>query len=225
MSSLTLYIQHDYGKKSPFPVKIEPNKTFGELRKKVADILDIDHENLLLCAKEEYNDTFNNKKIKEIDGIDDNLTLYAEGYVCGGGGIPMSDISNKEGLVAKNYSKSAKRWHIITEGLNVTGICKTKECEAYDKQVDCQIGLGTFDLVRDADQVRCPMCLNEIDPLTCCFCECEYKIEGKKKVNGKTERVNTDWKRVEKDYEYYDPDKSGIVKWLMLIIETRSIRD
>jgi len=42
-------------------------------------------------------------------------------------------------------------------------------------------------------------------------------------VNGKTEKVKSDWKRVEKDYEYYDPNKSGIVNWLMLIIETKKL--
>ena len=62
------------------------------------------------------------------------------------------------------------------------------------------------------------MCQKEIEPMTCTFCECQYKIEGKKKIKGETIQVNTPWKRVEKDYEYYDPDKSGIVRWLKLII-------
>ena len=44
-----------------------------------------------------------------------------------------------------------------------------------------------------------------------------------KKVNGKTSKVNSDWKRVEKDYEYYDPEKSGLVSWLKLVIETKSL--
>ena len=67
------------------------------------------------------------------------------------------------------------------------------------------------------------MCSNEIEPTTCVFCKCKYKLEGKKKINGQTSYVRTDWKRVEKDYEYYDPNKSGIVTWLMLIIETQSL--
>ena len=221
MSSWTLFINSNVSS-DLLTIIIDPNKTFGEFRKKVADLLDIYWKDLVICGTKEYDCAFDNKKINEIDGIDDKSTLYAIPRV-GGGGIDMADISNKEGLVTKNYSNKAKRWNIITEGLNVTGICKTQGCEAYDKKVDCQIGLGTFDLVRNADEVRCPMCQNEIEPLTCCFCECEYKIEGKKKVTGKTDRVNTDWKIVEKDYEYYDPDKSGIVNWLMLIIETRSI--
>ena len=66
------------------------------------------------------------------------------------------------------------------------------------------------------------MCNEEIEPTTCCFSRCQYKFEGKKK-SSKTEYVNSEWKRVEKDYEYYDPKKSGNVNWLMLIIETKRL--
>ena len=163
------------------------------------------------------NQTFSEIGIKEYDTIYDVLS------VGGGGGIPIADISNKEGLVQGNFSKNAKEWHIITDGLNVSGICNNSHCKAYEMEVDCQIGFGTFDLVRDADRIKCPICNEEIEPTTCCFSRCQYKFEGKKKVNGKTEKVKSDWKRVEKDYEYYDPNKSGIVNWLMLIIETKKL--
>ena len=135
----------------------------------------------------------------------------------------MADISNKKGLVEGNFNKNAKDWNKIITGLNVSGICNNYGCQAYKKSVDCQIGLGTFDLVRDADRIKCPMCNEEIEPTTCCFSRCQYKFEGKKKSNGKTEKVNSWWKRVEKDYEYYDPKKSGNVNWLMLIIETKRL--
>jgi len=143
-------------------------------------------------------------------------------HYAGDFGVDMADISNEEGLVKKNYGRAAK-WNYITKGLNVSGICKNNICEAYDQEVDCKIGLGIFDLVGDCDRVKCPMCQKEIEPTTCTFCECQYKIEGKKKINGETTQVNTTWKRVEKDYEYYDPDKSGIVRWLKLIIETKPL--
>lgn len=48
-------------------------------------------------------------------------------------------------------------------------------------------------------------------------------LKEKKKINGKTEKVSSDWNRVEKDYEYFDPGKSGIVTWLRLIIETKPL--
>ena len=162
-----------------------------------------------------------NQTFSEI-GIEENDNISA---ICAvkGGGISMADISNKKGLVQGNFSKNAKEWHIITDGLNVSGICNNSHCKAYEMEVDCQIGFGTFDLVRDADRIKCPICNEEIEPTTCCFSRCQYKFEGKKKVNGKTEKVKSDWKRVEKDYEYYDPNKSGIVNWLMLIIETKKL--
>ena len=134
----------------------------------------------------------------------------------------MADISNEEGLVRRNFGK-AEKWNYITRGLNVTDKCENNSCEAYGHKVDCKIGLGVFDLVGDCDRVKCPMCQKEIDPLTCVFFEYQYKIEGKKKIKGETIPVNIPWKRVEKDYEYYDPNKSGIVKWLKLIIETKSL--
>ena len=161
-----------------------------------------------------------NETFSEI-GIEENNRISA--FHPYNGGMSMADISNKEGLVQGNFSKNAKEWHIITDGLNVSGICNNSQCRAYKKSVDCQIGFGTFDLVRDADRIKCPICNEEIEPTTCCFSRCQYKFEGKKKVNGKTEKVKSDWKRVEKDYEYYDPNKSGIVNWLMLIIETKKL--
>ena len=156
-------------------------------------------------------------------GIKDKCVLSAVGPFRGGGGVDMADISNERGLVQGNFSKNARDWHIITTGLNVSGICNNGNCIAYKKSVDCKIGLGTFDLVRDADKIKCPMCKEEMEPTTCCFSKCQYKFEGKKKVDGKTKYVNREWKRVEKDYEYYDPQESGIVNWLMLIIETKPL--
>ena len=156
-------------------------------------------------------------------GIEDKDIIFACSRSMGGGGVNMADISNKRGLVEGNFNKNAKEWNIITKGLNVTGICKNDQCRACNNEVDCRIGLGTFDLVRDADRIKCPICKEEMEPLTCCFSKCQYKFEGKKKSNRKTEYVKSEWKRVEKDYEYYDPNKSGIVNWLMLIIETKSL--
>ena len=156
-------------------------------------------------------------------GVEDKDIIEAHPPASGGAGVLMADISNKRGLVEGKFSKNANDWNIITTGLNVSGICNNDKCRAYKKLVDCKIGLGTFDLVRDADRIKCPICKEEMEPTTCCFSKCQYKFEGKKKINGKTEFVKSEWKKVEKDYEYYDPVKSGTVKWLMLVIETKRL--
>ena len=165
------------------------------------------------------NDTFSFLKIDDLDIIEAHPSSR------GGGGIDMADISNEKGLKKCYFSKNAPKWNIITKGLNISGICTNEKCEAYEKEVDCQIGIGTFDLVRDADRIKCPICCEEIDPTTCVFDKCQYKFEGKKKdkIKKKTEYVSSGWKRVEKDFEYYDPDLSGTVTWLMLIIETKPL--
>ena len=164
-----------------------------------------------------------NDKSLDDYGIEDGDFIISNDRSKGGGGLDMADISNEKGLNKGNYSKNAKKWNIITEGLNVNGKCQNSSCEAYDENVDCKIGMGSFDLVRDADQIKCPMCHEEIEPMTCTFCECQYRLNGKKKVKGKTQKVETIWKRVEKDFEFYDPQESGIVCWLMLIIETKPL--
>ena len=166
------------------------------------------------------------KKLEDIELDDYDIIELIRSYEMNAGGsygIDMADMSNESGLVQCNYSKNAAKWNKITKGLNVSGICQNQYCEAYNKEIDCKIGMKRFNLVENADEIRCPMCNREIEPITCTFCKCEKKMERKKKENGETKNVRTDWKRVEKDYEYYEPSKSGIVRWLMLIIETRPL--
>ena len=65
-------------------IEIDNQQTSGEFRKKVADSININSDDLLITGKEEYNYSFNSKKMCEIDGIYDNITLFAV-YQVGGG--------------------------------------------------------------------------------------------------------------------------------------------
>ena len=203
----------------PTIITVSLNETIGSAKEKYYNKVGSRNNNQWIYDAEILEDKMTLSEV----GIQDKDEITANESSRGGGGVDMADISNERGLVQGNFSKNAKDWHIITTGLNVSGICNNGNCIAYKKSVDCQIGLGTFDLVRDADKIKCPMCKEEMEPTTCCFSKCQYKFEGKKKVEGKTEYVNREWKRVEKDYEYYDPQESGIVRWLMLIIETKPL--
>ena len=216
---IEIYIRDS--KSKSIAIKVNENDTIGSVKEKYYSIVGSRAFNRWMYDGAVLKD---DETILTL-GIENKDIITANSCSRGGDdfGIDMADISNEKGLVRRNYGKNAPKWNTITKGLNVDGICKNEKCEAYNQEVDCRIGIGSFDLVRDADRIKCPICNNEIDPTTCVFCECEYKLEGKKKLNGKTEHVSTNWKRVEKDYEYYDPKKSGIVRWLMLIIETKPL--
>ena len=202
-------------------ISVSMNETIASAKEKYYNKVGSRQDNLWHYDGDflEDNQTFSDLKMEDKD-----IIVAHEEYIGGGDfGVLMADISNKRGLVEGKFNKNANDWNIITTGLNVSGICNNDKCRAYKKNVDCRIGLGTFDLVRDADRIKCPICKEEMEPTTCCFSKCQYKFEGKKKINGKTEFVKSEWKKVEKDYEYYDPVKSGTVKWLMLVIETKRL--
>ena len=202
-------------------LKVTNSMTVMQLKEKLLEKYGINPEDLRL--------TYCNRPLEDDDDLRDisaNSTIFLTKRLRGGYsgfGVDMADISNEKGLVKKNFNKNAPEWNIIDNGLNLAGKCENSNCEAYNKTVDCKIGLGTFDLVVNCDQAKCPMCKKEINVKTCTFCKCEYKIEGKKRTKEGTVLVNTSWKTVEKDFEYYDPLKSGTVTWLRLIIQTKSL--
>lgn len=59
--------------------EIDPNSTFLDFRKMVADkIPGVNWQDLVLVSKKDYNSSYNSKKICEIDKLDiyDHCTLY-----------------------------------------------------------------------------------------------------------------------------------------------------
>ena len=80
MAIWTIYIQA-FDACDIYEVEMDCNKTFGELRKKVSDILNMKSADLLLIREIEYDNKFNSIKIKEVDGIHDQVTLFAA-YQC-----------------------------------------------------------------------------------------------------------------------------------------------
>ena len=138
----------------------------------------------------------------------------------------MANIANKEGLEKRNFGKNAKKWNRIKKGLNFEGVCNNSNCEAYNYKVDCPIGLGDFNLLENICKIKCPMCSKYIELETCSFCKCQYQIEGTLSLSGEAkdiEETKTEWIRVEKDYDYYNPIKSGKVRWYKLVIHTKDL--
>ena len=108
-----------------------------------------------------------NKTLKELIRENSTIELRSKKILAGEAflfGTDNKDGSNEEILVKGNYGKDAPKWNVITTGLNVRGKCENSSCEAYNKRVDCQIGLGIFDIQKDYNKIKCPMCKNGIHP-------------------------------------------------------------
>ena len=153
-----------YSKNTITVITVSYNETIGSVKEKYYNKVGSRKYNQWIYDAEVLAD---NKTLSEV-GIGDKDEIIAL-ESSRGGGVLMADISNERGLVKCNFSKNAKEWYIIINGLKVSGICDNVKFRADKELVDCQIGLGAFDLVRDADKIKCPICEEEMEPTTCCF--------------------------------------------------------
>ena len=71
----TIYVANTSG--DIYDIEIDNNETFGTLRRKAAEVVKIPNNNLLLVGKLEYSREFDSKKLSEIEGLDDYITLFA----------------------------------------------------------------------------------------------------------------------------------------------------
>ena len=177
-----------------------------ETIKEKDNISNIDMIQLCLCNKILKNDEL----LKDLKIHQNYLRYTTIDSVMGGFspfGLDMANISNKEGL-------------------DIEGECNNSNCKAHNLKVDCQIGLGDFNLLDNIFKIKCPICSVIITPGTCSFSECQYQIEGILSLSGEikdAKEISTEWIRVEKDYDYYDPIKSGKVRWFKLVIHTKDL--
>lgn len=79
----TIFV-HNYETNDIEIIEIDNGETFSALRKKVSNALNVPFNDVLITGREEYNGSFNSKKISEISGLSDNCSLYAV-YQVGGG--------------------------------------------------------------------------------------------------------------------------------------------
>jgi len=77
----------------------------------------------------------------------------------GGPGMQFADITKEEKAKSFEWSKSgAPDWRMARKGLCLEGKCLNERCRAYGRWVIINKGVGTYDVVYDHYQNRCPMC-------------------------------------------------------------------
>ena len=151
------------------------------------------------------------------------IDVYKEGNVMGGGfPINFTDIS-KQVHEEHYFSDEAPSYRIVTQGINIYGICKGKKCKAYKKEVIVpKKKIKKFDLIKEKDDLECPECGGIIIPKTLGFHLCKYKVIGKKFINAndKSERFKIEGRADNKNsIQYFNPDKNGETMVVELKIE------
>ena len=115
---------------------------------------------------------------------DYNITLDSTLHLVlrlSGGGNPNAksfvDLSGGKTERLK-WSTSAPKWRYTDKGLCIEGSCFNANCQAYNKMVIIQMGIGSFDLVMDEHQCKCPLCKEYVKPITAAFNNCQYRWTG-----------------------------------------------
>ena len=162
-------------------------------------------------------------KLNQINST--NIDVYKEGDLIGGlFPINFTDIS-KQVHEEHYFSEEAPSYRIVTQGINIYGICKGKKCKAYKKEVIVpKKKIKKFDLIKEKDDLECPECGGIIIPKTLGFHLCKYKVIGKKFINDndKSERFKIEGRAENKDsIQYFNPDKNGETMVVELKIEVQ----
>ena len=101
-----------------YTIEIDNEKTFKEFRIMVSKEIGLPYEDLLLVGKDEYDNRYNSKKLKEIDGLYDNATLSAVMQVGGGGWI------DKKIEINIKFIKLSQNIISINENPEILGLLK-----------------------------------------------------------------------------------------------------
>ena len=191
-----------------------------ELANKLNEDLDICKQKRIGIPQIENGDL--KKLTAKVEEIRNGDKLYLDIPLRGAGGpfIEFADVDKISKTKKLKFSKNAKKWRKVSQGLNLFGKCINKKCEAYDNEVIYPAGINIkFDINLRSKEIKCPICSKNFIPLTLGFWKCEYQIKGEKLKDGEYISVNINGKETKgNDFEYYDTNETGKVFWSKLII-------
>ena len=101
---------------------------------------------------------------------------YLEGYT-----LQFNDVTKKRVQQLKvRKTNNGCGYRYVTPGINLYGVCKTKDCKAFNKEVIEMIKDNELDLTKQKGMMHCPICKTMINCNTVGFYKCYYNIYGMK---------------------------------------------
>ena len=156
-------------------VKISGKEKIKDLKIKVSN--DCEDFDLYFNGK-----LLNSEKLITDYEINSHSTIEAKNNLKGGlKTVKFADISKEvQTKKLECYNKKNKcPWRIVRLGLNLEGKCFNEKCVAYKKTVIINKEFGRFDLIKQENEILCPMCNEIIEAQTCGFSGCSYCWSGK----------------------------------------------
>ncbi|CAG8616156.1 8646_t:CDS:2, partial [Ambispora leptoticha] len=143
------------------------------------------------------------------------------------GGMVGQEFSRMEKPTKREWSEDAPRWRVAIGGLNLEGWCRNSSCSAYGGLVVHRWGFknsGLFSYHDNEHECKCPLCDNYVQPITCGFTNCEWKVSGSKKnyPGDEPRKVDTDWQvALDDGYTTFEDKLTELARWDNLQIRVK----
>ena len=194
------------------------NESFSSVSEKFKNRSGMEHQNLYFYSNgEKLNLEMNLNQIHS-----NSIEAFEAEEVMGGlySSFNFTDVS-KQIHEEHYFSDDAPSYRTVTQGINIYGICKVRNCKAYKKEVVVPLRQRKkFDLIKEKDDLGCPECGGNINPKTLGFHLCKYKVSGKKFIDDKSDPFKFEGRAEnENSIQYFNPDKNGEIMLVELKIE------
>ncbi|KAH0609056.1 uncharacterized protein H6S33_001284 [Morchella sextelata] len=122
-----------------------------------------------------------------------------------------------------SWDYRAPAWRMAVPGISLIGICKTRACVAFDKEILIRWGPNNFNFEEDEHLSVCPMCEAYVEPKNCGFSDIQWRVVGRRQIGSEPEEdVNGDWNVAEADgWSTFISDDSLLAMWSTLKLEVK----
>lgn len=214
---------------TPFKLTVSLKDTVEQLKDKIRKVQNLSEDEYISLLLD--GETLEDDRTLESYKIDNKTTLHQsleiteetttnknDFFV----GIQFNDLKTKQEV---EFAKSAPDFRRIKTGLNLRGICITKECKAENQTIWIQKGIGTFNICEEIYESKCPQCnktAGKIDNLG--FYNCLYSVKG---LQTEPELIRVEQNDIVANDKRFTTffSTGALARWATLVITTKLKND